>query len=89
MSTVYDNQALLNIFKMLKLCLQNYENVSSEVWKIDPSKDVVTAANTRGEQRGPAEQILYDCYVSLLCFIHRLLNSLIFMNELNIFGSYL
>lgn len=41
---------------------QNYENVSSEVWKIDPSKDVVTAANTRGEQRGPAEQILYDCY---------------------------
>ncbi|XP_073236853.1 nostrin-like isoform X1 [Porites lutea] len=41
---------------------QNYENVSAEVWKINPSEDVVKAANTRGEPRGPAEQILYDCY---------------------------
>lgn len=41
---------------------QNYENVSSEVWKINPSEDVVTAAETRGEPRGPSQQILYDCY---------------------------
>ena len=48
---------------------QNYENVSAEVWKINPTEDVVKAANTRGEPRGPAEQILYDCYVSSFCFI--------------------
>ncbi|KAJ7386643.1 hypothetical protein OS493_006629 [Desmophyllum pertusum] len=41
---------------------QNYDNVSSEVWKINSSEDVITAANTRGEPRGPAQQILYDCY---------------------------
>ena len=46
------------------LFFQNYENVSAEVWKINPSEDVVKAANTRGEPRGPAMQILYDCYVS-------------------------
>ena len=46
------------------LFFQNYENVSAEVWKINPSEDVVKAANTRGGPRGPAEQILYDCYVS-------------------------
>lgn len=52
------------------LFLQNYENVSAEVWKINPSEDVVNAANTRGEPRGPAEQILYDCYVSSLKIRH-------------------
>lgn len=41
---------------------QNYENVRNEVWKINPMEDVVTEANTRGEPRGPSEQILYDCY---------------------------
>ncbi|KAL9967094.1 hypothetical protein ACROYT_G025259 [Oculina patagonica] len=41
---------------------QNYENVSSETWKINPSEDVVTAAKTRGEPREPSQQILYDCY---------------------------
>ena len=51
------------------LFFQNYENVSAEVWKINPSEDVVKAANTRGEPRGPAQQILYDCYVSSFCFI--------------------
>ena len=43
---------------------QNYETVSSEVWKINSSEDVITTAQTRGEPRGPSQQILYDCYVS-------------------------
>lgn len=41
---------------------QNYETVSSEVWKINSSEDVITTAQTRGEPRGPSQQILYDCY---------------------------
>ena len=52
--------------KFISCCQQNYENVSSEVWKINPSEDVVTAAKTRGEPRGPSQQILYDCYVSTI-----------------------
>ena len=43
---------------------QNYETVSSEVWKINSSEDVIITAQTRGEPRGPSQQILYDCYVS-------------------------
>lgn len=41
---------------------QNYENVRSEAWKIDPAEDVITIAKTRGEPRGPSQQTLYDCY---------------------------
>lgn len=41
---------------------QNFDNVGGEVWKINPSEDVVMEANVRGEPRGPSEQILYDCY---------------------------
>ncbi|KAK2561303.1 Nostrin [Acropora cervicornis] len=41
---------------------QNFDNVGGEVWKINPSEDVVMEANLRGEPRGPSEQILYDCY---------------------------
>ena len=38
--------------------------MKNEAWNIDPSQDVLTLAETRGSPRGPAEQILYDCYVS-------------------------
>ncbi|XP_015778465.1 PREDICTED: proline-serine-threonine phosphatase-interacting protein 1-like, partial [Acropora digitifera] len=45
---------------------QNFDNVGGEVWKINPSEDVVMEANVRGEPRGPSEQILYDCYANAI-----------------------
>ena len=43
---------------------QNYDSVKNEAWNVNALQDVQLVADIRGNGRGPADQILYDCYVS-------------------------